>query len=76
MSRLRSVLSMPQYDDLVLRDVEVRTERSRLTRQVEGVVVTVGRPPGEDYPDLADDLAALVDAGLRIEVRFVDVRTA
>ena len=69
-----------EYPELSLIDVQIRNERRTafagipFTRQPTGVIVTVGRPPGQTYPDLYADLSSRIDTGtdLAIEVRFVD----
>lgn len=68
------VLSQPQYQDLSLIELDVQTERTFLAQRPERVIVTIGRPPGEQYPGLVRDLETVINAdrNLAIEVRFID----
>ena len=73
---VRTVLDRPAYDDLTLIEVTVVRGGLPFAPQPQRVVVTVGHPPGESYPPLADDLAAEIQTGhdLAIEVHFVEVQ--
>jgi len=69
------VLARQQYQDLVLVSVDVQSGGLPFAPQPERVVVTVGKPPGSQYPRLARDLAARINDGSRnldVEVRFVE----
>ncbi|MFB6173328.1 MAG: DUF389 domain-containing protein, partial [Halobacteriales archaeon] len=65
-----------EYGALELLDLQIRTEGIPVLREPEGVVVTIGHPPGESYPGLAEAIAARVDSGLAVEVRFVALERA
>ena len=70
---------MAETPNVLLLDVTVERSENPLTRRPTSVVVTVGHPPGEEPPKLADRIATrLREDGhdLRIEVRFVEVRHA
>ncbi|HKJ57915.1 MAG TPA: TIGR00341 family protein [Halobacteriales archaeon] len=75
-SDVRTVLERPAYQDLVLVDVTVEQGGLPFAPEPQRVVVTVGRSPGQSYPQLADDLAAEIETGqnLAVEVRFVVVQ--
>ena len=76
-SEVGEVLERPEYDDLSLVSVRVETRQGALLGDPEAVVVTVGRPPGETYPGLADRIADRVDSnGLAVEVQYVEIQRA
>jgi uncharacterized hydrophobic protein (TIGR00341 family) len=73
---VRTVLDRPAYQDLEL--IEVTVERGGLpfAPEPQRVIVTVGQPRGQSYPQLADEIASTIDTGqeLAIEVHFVEVQ--
>lgn len=75
------VLDRPAYAEVSLVELTVEQGGLPFAPRPERVVVTVGHPPGESYPQLVDALAAAINDGdrsLSVEVRFVvtEVRTA
>ncbi|MCD2201481.1 TIGR00341 family protein [Halobacterium sp. KA-4] len=72
---LSDVLSQPQYEDATLLDTRYEYEQGLIQRESQRVVVTVGVPPGADYPELYDRLnervAATTDHDVELEVRYV-----
>jgi uncharacterized hydrophobic protein (TIGR00341 family) len=68
-------LENPAYRyELTLLDLQFETGRNVLTPGPERVIVIVGHPPGETYPDLRRKLAGqLSPYGLTVEVRFLTV---
>jgi len=69
------VLSQSQYADAALLDTQYEYEQGLVQREPRRVVVTVGVPPGADYPGLYDALdervAATTDNDIELEVRYV-----
>ncbi|MDZ7701611.1 MAG: DUF389 domain-containing protein [Halobacteriales archaeon] len=64
----------PYRDRVTLLELEVLTERDLLTTEPESVVVTVGHPPGQTFPELRETLAVrLSPYGVTVEVRFLTV---
>jgi uncharacterized membrane protein len=62
-----------------LLEVSVSREDNPITRRPTGVTVTVGHPPGEEPPALADRIADRLAADghdLQVQVRFVVVTEA
>ncbi len=77
---VEAVLDSPAYADLVLLEVEVEYNEQRPFHRSEQVTVTVGRPFGTPYPELAERLAARInsriDYDVAVQVRFVEVDQA
>ena len=75
-SDVHAVLERPAYEDVVLLDMEIERGGPPFDRQPRRVVVTVGHPPGEAYPDLVDDLVDEIETGqeLVVEVHLVEVQ--
>ena len=73
---VRTVLERPAYQDLELLEVTVERGGLPFAPDPQRVVVTVGHPPGQSYPGLADDLVEEIQTGqdLSVEVRFVEVQ--
>ncbi|MFB6148774.1 MAG: TIGR00341 family protein [Halobacteriales archaeon] len=69
-----TVLERPAYQSLTVIEVRIRDRGTLFARQPSGVVVTVGVPPGESYPDLPTKLAQRIRQGhdVAVEVRFVE----
>ncbi len=67
-----TVLASPEYSELSVVELTLRTEQRFFKTEPTRVVITVGRPPGAQYPDLITDLAAQIGTDITIEVRFVD----
>jgi uncharacterized hydrophobic protein (TIGR00341 family) len=74
---IEDVTAQAEYARLSVVDVEYQYERGLVARQSQAVVVTLGVPPGETYPDLPRRLADRVEArtgqDLAVEVRYVQV---
>jgi len=74
---IEDVTAQAEYARLSVVDVEYQYERGLVARQPQSVVVTLGVPPGETYPDLPRRLADRVEArtgqDLAVEVRYVQV---
>ncbi len=74
--------TLEDYPDLRLVDVRLVHEENLYERvfdpKPERIVITVARPPGERYPDLAQDIyESVVDSdGIAVEVRFLEYRSA
>ena len=75
-----------EYDAYVLTDVEFvlddeaefqQADRVAMTRQVDTIVVTVGVPPGEADPELAETLHTRInqhsEEEVSVQIRFVEV---
>lgn len=77
-----AVADEPAYADVTVLDaaVEFSSGRFGLSRYPEAVVVTVARPGGQSYPDLAerirDRVASEGPRPIDVQVRFVDVDRA
>ncbi|CQH45158.1 DUF389 family protein [Halobacterium hubeiense] len=69
------VLSQSEYGDAALLDTNYEYEQGLIQREPQRVVVTVGAPPGADYPGLYDALdervSATTDHDVELEVRYV-----
>ena len=74
------VTAQAEYARVSLLDVEYQYQSGLVARQPQSVVVTLGVPPDEYYPDLPDRLATRVEArtgqDLAVEVRYVQVDRA
>ncbi|MFC4989912.1 TIGR00341 family protein [Saliphagus infecundisoli] len=66
-----------EYEELQLIELEVSLGDDYPFRDPQRVVVTVGGPPGESYPELADLLHERInshaDGSVAVEVRYVEV---
>ncbi|WP_331236084.1 TIGR00341 family protein [Natronorarus salvus] len=84
-SEIDDVLS-EEYDSYVLADVEFilddeaefqQADRVAMTRQVDTVIVTIGVPPDEADPELAERLHSRInqhtDDEVSVQVRFVEI---
>jgi uncharacterized hydrophobic protein (TIGR00341 family) len=71
------VTAQAEYARVSLIDVQFQYERGLVSRQPQSVVVTLGVPPGDEYPALPQLLAERVEArtgqALTVEVRYVQV---
>ncbi|MFC7081552.1 TIGR00341 family protein [Halorussus caseinilyticus] len=71
------VLDQSQYEEATLLNVEFEQSGTLPFDQSQRVVVTVGRPPGEEYPDLAEQLSRRVNRNtghdIVVQVRYVEV---
>lgn len=72
---VHTTLSAAQYSAITLIDLEVETEQRILVSEPTRIVITLGRPPGEQYPGLAEELRAAIGTDVVVEVRFLDVQT-
>ncbi|MDH5020496.1 TIGR00341 family protein [Halobacterium rubrum] len=74
------VTAQAEYARVSLIDVQFQYERGLVSRQPQSVVVTLGVPPGDEYPDLAGKLATRIEVrtgqDLTVEVRYVQVERA
>jgi uncharacterized hydrophobic protein (TIGR00341 family) len=65
----------PEYANVTLVDTRFEYERGIVVREPTGVVVTLGVPPGSDFPEIANRLDERIDAragrDLDVEVRYV-----
>jgi uncharacterized hydrophobic protein (TIGR00341 family) len=72
------VVENPEYADVSLVDTRFEYERGLVVREPTGVVVTLGVPPGSDFPEIAAKLDERIDAragrDLDVEVRYVLVQ--
>jgi uncharacterized hydrophobic protein (TIGR00341 family) len=72
------VVENPEYADVSLVDTRFEYERGLVVREPTGVVVTLGVPPGSDFPEIATRLDERIDAradrDLDVEVRYVLVQ--
>lgn len=72
-----AVLASPEYDQLTRIEVTVVTDDRPIFYEPERVVVTVGLPPGETAPGLADALDERIqrhsDTRLELEIRYVSI---
>jgi len=77
---IEDVTAQAEYARVSVVDVEYQYERGLVARQPQSVVVTLGVPPGETYPDLLRHLADRVEArtgqDLAVEVRYVQTQRA
>lgn len=68
---------LDDYPEVTLIDLEIQREESLRNlvygSQPDRVIVTLGRPSGETYPDLLDELSAEInsDRNVAVEIRFV-----
>lgn len=81
------ILESPAYDELELMNVElvmmgedIPFEHGYLLDAAEGIeriVIEIGHPPGETYPDLAGSLDATIneelDHEVTVQIRFVSI---
>jgi uncharacterized hydrophobic protein (TIGR00271 family) len=71
------VTAQAEYARVSRLDVEYQYESGLVTRQPQSVVVTLGVPPGNTYPDLAQQLATRIEVrsgqDLTVEVRYIEV---
>ena len=71
------VLADETYDELELISLSVELDEEYPIQDPERVIVTVGAPPGETYPDLGtrlhERIDALSDEDVTVEVRYVEV---
>ncbi|SFS64174.1 TIGR00341 family protein [Halostagnicola kamekurae] len=74
---VQDLLEQPEYDGYQLLELEVVMDENYPFVRPERVIATVGGPPGETDPDLADELDDRVnrhgDGSIDVEVRFVEV---
>jgi uncharacterized hydrophobic protein (TIGR00341 family) len=77
---VNTVLSEEQYTNLTLITVEITREGGPLGSRPESVIITVGRPADEEYPELADRIVQRVrdvnDRNVSVQVQMVIVQTA
>jgi len=77
---IEDVTAQAEYARISRLDVEYQYERGLVSRQPQSVVVTLGIPPGETYPDLPGKLATRINVrtgqDLAVEVRYVEVDRA
>jgi uncharacterized hydrophobic protein (TIGR00341 family) len=64
------------YEEARLIDLEFRGSSNLPFDRTKRVVVTVGRPPGEEYPDLAEELSRRInrsaDHRVVVDVRYIE----
>ncbi|WP_222916185.1 TIGR00341 family protein [Natrinema sp. SYSU A 869] len=74
---VETVLAQDQYEDYQLLEFEVVMDNNYPFRNPERVIVTIGGPPGESAPELADTLHERIndhsDGTVSVEVRYVEV---
>jgi uncharacterized hydrophobic protein (TIGR00341 family) len=74
-----AVLGEQSYEKAKVFDIAFEQARALPFDQTQMVVVTVGRPPGEEYPGLADRLERRIsqntDHEVVVQVRFVEYDT-
>jgi len=74
---VEDLTSTPQYEDVRLLNLRYDYESGLIVQQPKEVVVTLGVPPGSDYPGLPSTLDERIDerAGrnLTVEVRYVQL---
>ncbi|WP_254762289.1 TIGR00341 family protein [Natrinema marinum] len=74
---VEAVLSQGQYEEFQVLELEVTMSDNYPFRSPERVVVTIGGPPGESVPELADTLSERInrhaDQPVDVEVRYVVV---
>jgi len=74
-----AVLDERPYENVEAFDVAFEQGRALPFDQTQMVVITVGRPPGEEYPALADRLERRIhqstDQDVVVQVRFVEYDT-
>ena len=76
---INAVLDSPQYAEAELLNVEFRDGGHLPFDRSDRVVVTVGHPPGQQYPQLAERLSRRVNGDnahrVAVQVRYVEVET-
>ncbi|MDF9744993.1 TIGR00341 family protein [Natrinema salsiterrestre] len=74
---VEAVLAQDQYEDYQLLEFQVVMDDNYPFRNPERVIVTIGGPPGESAPELADVLSGRIndhaDQSVTVEVRYVEV---
>ncbi|AHG00473.1 hypothetical protein HALLA_18400 [Halostagnicola larsenii XH-48] len=74
---IETLLEQPEYDGYQLLELEVVMDEDYPFLSPERVIVTIGGPPGETDPELADELHERVnrygDDSIDVEVRYVEV---
>jgi uncharacterized hydrophobic protein (TIGR00341 family) len=74
-----AVLGEQPYENVEVFDVAFEQGRALPFDQTQMVVITVGRPPGDEYPALADRLERRIHQGTNqdvvVQVRFVEYDT-
>ncbi|ELY68704.1 TIGR00341 family protein [Natrinema versiforme] len=74
---VEQVLSQDQYERYQLLEFEVVMDNDYPFRNPDRVIVTIGGPPGETAPELADTLHERInrhaDGSVNVEVRYVEV---
>ena len=75
-----AVLQSESYEGVQLLGLEFESQRDLLFSHSKQIVVTVGHPPGETYPTLADALHQRIlhrtGRDISVQVRFVETQTA
>ncbi len=76
-NEVEQVLERSQYEDYHLLEFEVVMDDDYPFRNPERVIVTIGGPPGDSAPELADILheriADHADGSVGLEIRYVEV---
>ncbi|WP_226480898.1 TIGR00341 family protein [Natrinema amylolyticum] len=74
---VEAVLAQPQYEDYQILEFQLVMDDNYPFRNPERVVVTIGGPPGQSAPELADTLHERInrhaDGSVNVEVRYVEV---
>ncbi len=74
---VRRAIERPQYEDVTVRSVRVVKDPTDVTHPPQRVVVELGIPPGEHYPQLAEVVGEAVtdgtDLDVGVRVRYVHV---
>ncbi|MFD1563160.1 TIGR00341 family protein [Haloarchaeobius amylolyticus] len=74
---IEAVLTQEQYEDYQLLEFEVVLDDNYPFRNPDRVVVTIGGPPGESAPELADMLNERIndhtDEPVTVEIRYVEI---
>ncbi|QCS41079.1 TIGR00341 family protein [Natrinema versiforme] len=74
---VEQVLAQDQYERYQLLEFQVVLDNDYPFRNPDRVIVTIGGPPGESAPELADTLHERVnrhaDGSVNVEVRYVEV---
>ena len=74
---VEDLATAPQYQNVTLLNLRYNYESGLIVQQPKEVIVTLGVPPGSDYPGLPATLNERIDAragrNLTVEVRYVQL---
>ena len=77
---VRSLLDSASYDELELLELTIESDRDLLFSQSKRVVVTIGRPTDQQYPNLAEAIKQRIrqrtGQDIAVQVRFVETQSS